>query len=163
MSTVYMPFAPPQPPSPSPPYIPPAVAPIPVQPPVQVDTLSTIMDGITEQIKRTVQDQLVSAATQTSAPRSSTCSFCGIAGHYMRECETVAAFIRAGKCKRSTEGKIVLLTGAMAPHGAPGTLLRDRIEDWHQRNPGQVQMFYGIAGAPPGSPSRQRRPNSAER
>ena len=81
----------------------------------------------------------------------------------MRECKTVAAFIHAGKCKRSAEGKIVLPTGAMAPRGAPGTLLRDRIEDWHQRNPGQVQMFYGIAGTPPGSTTRQRHPNSAER
>ena len=160
MSTAYMPFAPPQPPLPQ---ILPIVAPAPIQTPVQVNALTAVMDDIAEQIKWTVQDQLASAATQTSAPGSSTCSFCGVAGHYMRECETVATFIRAGKCKRSAEGKIVLPTGAMAPRGAPGTLLRDRIEDWHQRNPSQAQMFYGIAGAPPGSPSRQRRPNSAER
>ena len=162
MSTVYMPFAPPQPPSPSPPYIPPIVAPAPIQTSVQVNALSVVMDEIVEQIKQTVQDHIAAAAMQTSAPGSSTCSFCGAAGHYMRECETVATFIRAGKCKRSAEGKIVLPTGAMAPRGAPGTLLRDRIEDWHQRNPGQAQMFYGIAGAPPGSPSRQRRPNFTE-
>ena len=166
MSTVYMPFAPPQPPqppTPPPPQILPIVAPAPIQTSVQVNALSAVMDEIAEQIKQTVQDQLASAATQTSAPGSSTCSFCGATGHYMHKCETIAAFIRAGKCKWSAEGKIVLPTGAMAPRGAPGTLLHDRIEDWHQRNPGQVQMFYGIAGAPPGSPSRQRRPNSAER
>ena len=120
------------------------------------------MDGIVEQIKQTVQDQLASAATQTSMPRSSTCSFCGIAGHYMCECETIATFIYAEKCKQSTEGKIVLPTGAMALCDAPGTLLRDHIKDWHQRNPGQAQMFYGIAGAFPGSSSRQCRPNSTE-
>ena len=120
------------------------------------------MDGIVEQIKQTVQDQLASAATQTSMPRSSTCSFCGIAGHYMCECETIATFIYAGKCKQSTEGKVVLPTGAMAPCDAPGTLLRDHIKDWHQWNPGQAQMFYGIAGAFPGSSSRQCRPNSTE-
>ena len=166
MSTVYMPFAPPQPPqppTPPPPQILPPVALAPISAPVQVNALSAIMDEIAEQIKQTVQDQLASAATQTSVSGSSTCSFCGAAGHYMRECETVATFIRAGKCKRSTEGKIVLPTGAMALRGAPGTLLHDRIEDWHQRNPGQAQMFYGIAGAPPGSPSRQHHPNSAER
>ena len=77
------------------------------------------MDEIAEQIKQTVQDQLASAATQMSAPGSSTCSFCGAAGHYMRECEAVATFIHAGKCKQSAEGKIVLPTGAMAPRGTP--------------------------------------------
>jgi hypothetical protein len=162
ISTAYMPFVPPQPPTPPPPQILPPVALAPISAPVQVNTLSAVMDEIAEQIKQTVQDQLASAAMQTSAPGSSTCSFCGATGHYMRECKTVAAFIRAGKCKRSAEGKIVLPTGAMAPRGAPGTLLHDRIENWHQRNPGQAQMFYGIAGMSPGSSSRQRRPNSAE-
>ena len=86
-----------------------------------------------------------------------------VTGHHMRKCETVAAFIHTGKCKRSAEGKIVLPTAAMAPCGTPGTLLHDRIKDWHQWNPGQVQMFYGIAGASPGSSSRQCHPNSMER
>ena len=158
-----MPFTPPQPPPSPPPQILPSVDPAPIQTSVQVNVLSVVIDEIAEQIKQTVQDQLASAAMQMSAPGSSICSFCGVAGHYMRECETVATFIHAGKCKRSAEGKIVLLTGAMAPRGTPGTLLRDRIEDWHQRNPGQAQMFYGIAGTPPGSTTRQRRPNSAER
>ena len=163
MSTAYMPFAPPQPP-PSPPLqILPSVDPAPIQTSVQVNALSVVMDKITEQIKQTVQNQLASTATQTSAPGSSICSFCGVAGHYIRECKTVATFIRAGKCKRSAEGKIVLPTRVMAPCGTPGTLLCDRIEDWHQQNPGQAQMFYGIAGMPPGSTTRQRRPNSAER
>ena len=40
--------------------------------------------------------------------------------------------------------------------------MRDRIEDWHQQNPGQAQMFYGIAGASPDCTTRQRRPNPAE-
>ena len=166
MSTTYMPFAPPQlpqPPTPPLPQILPIVAPAPIQTSVQVNALTAIMDDIAEQIKQTVQDQLTSAAMQTSVPGSSTCSFCGTAGHYMHECETVAAFIHAGKCKQSAEGKIVLPTGAMAPRGAPGTLLHDCIKDWHQWNPGQVQMFYGIAGASPGSTTRQCCPNSAER
>ena len=115
MSTAYMPFAPPQPPTPPPPQILPIVAPAPTQTSVQVNALSVVMDEIAEQIKQTVQDQLASAATQTSASGSSTCSFCSAAGHYMHECETVATFTRAGKCKRSAEGKIVLPTGAMAP------------------------------------------------
>ena len=41
----------------------------------------------------------------------------------------------------------------MAPHGAPDSLLCDRIEEWHQRNPGntEVQLFYGIVAKSPGS------------
>ena len=114
-----MPFMSPQPPLPSLPQIPPPVTLAPISASVQVNALSIILDKIAEQIKQTVQDQLTSTATQTSAPRSSTCSFCGIAGHYMHECETVAAFICAGKCKWSAEGKVVLPTGAMVPCSAP--------------------------------------------
>jgi hypothetical protein len=41
----------------------------------------------------------------------------------------------------------------MAPHGAPDSLLCDRIEEWHQRNPGntEAQLFYGIVAKSPGS------------
>ena len=36
---------------------------------------------------------------------------------------------------------------------APASLLCDRIEDWHQQNPGNTtaQLFYGIAAKSPGS------------
>jgi hypothetical protein len=77
------------------------------------------------------------ASSSDSAPRSTTCNFCG-GPHFMRECDKVDELIRAGKCKRNTEGKIVLPSGAYVPRDIPGTLLSERIEEWHRRNPNQL-------------------------
>ena len=72
-----------------------------------------------------------------SNPRSTTCNFCG-GPHYIRECLKVEELIREGKCKRNTEGKVVLPSGAYVPRDVPGNLLSERIEEWHRRNPNQL-------------------------
>jgi hypothetical protein len=55
------------------------------------------------------------------------CLFCG-GPHPVRNCTCVDEHIKAGKCKRNVEGKIVLPTGAFVPRDIPGTHLRDRID-----------------------------------
>ena len=76
-------------------------------------------------------------ASSDSNPRSTTCNFCG-GPHYIRECLKVEELIREGKCKRNTEGKVVLPSGAYVPRDVPGNLLSERIEEWHRRNPNQL-------------------------
>jgi len=79
---------------------------------------------------------------------TSKCNFCSIPGHFMRECEIVAEYIRMGKCKRSPKGKIVLPSGAVVPHHITGAWLRDRIDEYHRQNPGQMgaaQMLYEMS------------------
>src|SRR6266849_2676915 len=82
-----------------------------------------------------------------SIPGTSACNFCGLPGHYIRECEVVTEFTRLGKCKRSLDGKVVLPSGAMVPRSIVGTWLRDRVEEYHRQNPGQmaVAMLFEIA------------------
>jgi hypothetical protein len=85
-----------------------------------------------------------------SAPNNSACNFCGVPGHFIRECEIVAEYTRFGKCKRSHDGKVVLPSGAMVPKSIKGTWLRERIDEYHRQNPGQTaaQMLFEVATAP---------------
>ena len=87
----------------------------------------------------------------SSAPSSYVCSFCSESGHFTRECEAVTAYAKVGKCKRNAEGKIVLPSGAMVPRWITGACLRDRMEEWHRRNPGQeaaTSLFLSLAPGP---------------
>ncbi|KAF8151279.1 hypothetical protein BJ912DRAFT_894393 [Pholiota molesta] len=73
--------------------------------------------------------------TQNSSDQD--CNFCG-GPHFIRDCPIVDDYTRAGKCKRNAENKVVLPSGGFVPRTIPGTLLRDRIEEWHRRNPNQL-------------------------
>jgi hypothetical protein len=85
---------------------------------------------------------------------ASVCNFCGLPGHFIRECKAVVEYTRAGKCKRNPEGRVVLPAGSMVPRSIIGTWLRNRVDEYHQQNPGQmaVQMLFKVAAyttAPP--------------
>ena len=71
------------------------------------------------------------------AQHSTNCNFCA-GPHFIRDCDKVEEYIRAGKCKRNNEGKVVLPSGAYVPRDIPGTLLSDRINEWHRLNPNQL-------------------------
>ncbi|THH15801.1 hypothetical protein EW146_g4736 [Bondarzewia mesenterica] len=65
-------------------------------------------------------------------------TFCGNARHYMRECPEVEDYIHQGKCRCNPEGKVILSSGAFVPRSIPGLWLKERIDEWHHRNPGQI-------------------------
>jgi len=59
----------------------------------------------------------------------------------------VFEYIKDGKCKRNTEGKVILPSGAYVLCNISGQWLRDRIDEWHRRNPNQLaaaQMMYRV-------------------
>lgn len=77
--------------------------------------------------------------------------FCGSPEHFMRACPEVTEYIRIGKCKRNIEGKVVLSSGAFVPREITGSNLKDRVDEWHRRNPGQLatgQMMFTVNAAP---------------
>ena len=78
------------------------------------------------------------AAAGTGGPSNSICNFCGILGHFIRECKIVEEFIWFRKCKRSPDSKVVLSSGAMVPRGIPGVLMHACVEEWHWLNLGQL-------------------------
>jgi hypothetical protein len=112
------------------------------EPPIKQEDLGTLFTEFTKTIVEAInQNNRVrpnpSASSSTSAPRSTSCNFCGGA-HFIRECDKVEELIREGKCKRNIEGKVVLPSGAYVPRDIPPGLLSERIEEWHRRNPNQL-------------------------
>jgi hypothetical protein len=73
-----------------------------------------------------------------SAPlRNTKCMF-DRCDRFIRDCEGVEEYIRQGKCQRNFEGRVVLSSGAYVPRDIQGKYLRDRIDEWHRRNPNQL-------------------------
>jgi hypothetical protein len=63
------------------------------------------------------------------------CAFCGQSGHFIAQCLVCADYITNEKCKRNPEGKIVLPNRQFTPRSIPGRFIKDRIDEWHKRNP----------------------------
>ena len=72
-----------------------------------------------------------------AAPRNTKCLFDGC-DRFIRDCAAVEEYIKQGKCRRNFDGKIILSTGSFVPRDIPGEHLRDRIDEWHRRNPNQL-------------------------
>ncbi|KAJ7441711.1 hypothetical protein FB451DRAFT_1058078 [Mycena latifolia] len=56
------------------------------------------------------------------------CMFCSATGHFLRECPLAAEYMRAGKCFRNNDGKLVLPNGRFVPRGIVGQNLAERID-----------------------------------
>ena len=120
---------------------------------VKTKELATILERITESFVKAL-DAATSARSsdkapraQQSGPRSGNCHFCGESGHFIPDCKTAFDYIEKGKCKRNVEGRITLPSGAFVPRDIPGKDFRDRIDEWHRRNPGQVaagHLMYNV-------------------
>jgi hypothetical protein len=128
----------------NPPFVPDGVVSIAKrEPSVKQEDLSSLFTEFTKTIVEAINQSGTrgrynpNSSSSDSTPRSTTCNFCGGA-HYIRECLKVEELIREGKCKRNVEGKVVLPSGSYVPRDIPGTLLSERIEEWHRRNPNQL-------------------------
>ncbi|KAJ7049328.1 hypothetical protein C8F01DRAFT_1002508 [Mycena amicta] len=117
--------------------------------------VSAILESINGLIKvLTAQQQL---AASPSAPRQNqhhthppgaNCNMCGDDKHFIRDCAVVDDYTKLGKCKRDVNGRVTLPSGAFVPLRTPGTWLRDRIDEWHRQNPGQMaaaQLILDLA------------------
>lgn len=76
---------------------------------------------------------------KNAASRQTDCNFCG-GGHYIRECHVVDEYIKAGKCRCNQEGKVVLPSGIYMSQEIPGTLLAERVDEWHKQFPNQLAV-----------------------
>ncbi|CAK5282582.1 unnamed protein product [Mycena citricolor] len=76
------------------------------------------------------------------------CSYCSDLEHFISQCPHVSTDIRDGKCRRNVDGKVVLPSGAYVPNIVQGKDLRERIQKWHEANPGQAaapQMILEVS------------------
>ena len=91
-----------------------------------------------------VPPALVLAAAAAAVPanpirpvNNNKCNFCGEASHFIYKCPVIDVYIQQGLASRNAEGKVVLPTGIFMPGRIKGNWLKDRIDLWHQENPGQ--------------------------
>ena len=105
-------------------------------PAIKMENFGAIISELTKSISELV-NQSRNRNTYGSSSRNVACNMCG-GEHYIRDCNVVDEYIAAGKCRRNIDGKVVLSTGAFVPREIPGTLLAERIDEWHRRFPGQL-------------------------
>ncbi|KAG6863215.1 hypothetical protein C0993_012442, partial [Termitomyces sp. T159_Od127] len=126
---------------------------VPTQPQVANNTVLTDSYIKKEDMEAAISAAVASAMTQIetmintqfSTPRTpnatnSLCHFCGELGHTMSRgrCNTLEQYIRLGRVRRGTDGKVVLSTGANIPNYPELKSYQERVNEWHRRNPGNI-------------------------
>ncbi|EED82015.1 predicted protein [Postia placenta Mad-698-R] len=115
---------------------------------IKTEDISVIIESLSRTIATLIQPTTHATHNHAPAPRQQaavhvhensgaeqTCHYCGNRGCRVGTCEFAEIDIRDGKCKRNTDGKIVLPNGSFCPRTIPGLTIRDRIDEWHRRNP----------------------------
>lgn len=111
---------------------------------------------------RSQWDQRPQGAPRATGFPAGECGFCSATGHFLRECPVAGDFIRAGKCFRNQDNKLVLPNGQFVPRIIPGRNLAERIDRWlaengqnnqqpqqQQQQPAQVQTQTFERDRPP--------------
>ncbi|KZT19887.1 hypothetical protein NEOLEDRAFT_1076942 [Neolentinus lepideus HHB14362 ss-1] len=126
---------------------------------VKVEEYTLLVDIITKAVSQSLAPTLAAIVQGSTMGANSTparamptapyqCHYCSANDHSIRRCPKVDEDQRAGRVMRNIEGKVVLLLGIMVPQNLPGANMRERIMEWHRRNPSQVaaniieQMIY---------------------
>jgi hypothetical protein len=102
---------------------------------VKTETLASMMAEFTKTMNEALSLSRSNARPFTRNQQDSNeCNYCG-GMHYIRDCDKVEEDIKAGRCKKNQEGKVVLPNGFYVSRAVPGNFMRDRILEWHRRNP----------------------------
>ena len=107
---------------------------------IKTEQLGSILNEFTKSIVEAIRGSKSAPKADfpgTQSNRGTKCIFDGC-DKFIRDCELVEEYIRAGKCRRNHEGKLILPGGGFVPRDIPGQYLRDRIDEYHKRNPGQL-------------------------
>ena len=108
------------------------------EPAVKVESIATLFSELTKTLIDVINSKnAYQRPPRDASTRQTNCNFCD-GQHYIRECQIVEEYIRQGKCRRNQDGKVVLPSGIFVPREIPGTLLAERIDEWHKRFPNQL-------------------------
>ena len=82
----------------------------------------------------TAQPMPPSATTQSPTSSIGFCLFCGgsASEHFMRNCPIAEQYIRDGRCKRNSDGRITLPNGNDIPRGLRGRWLQERLDSYFE-------------------------------
>ncbi|KAF9033596.1 hypothetical protein BJ165DRAFT_1377558, partial [Panaeolus papilionaceus] len=111
------------------------ISPAPIAMPFETEDFTQLIAQITKNIVESLQFTNQHEDQKRSKPIN--CHFCG-KGHFIRDCPLVSEYIEMGKCQRNEEGKIILPSGAEIPRGIAGTLIKDRLDEYHRQHPDQL-------------------------
>jgi hypothetical protein len=120
----------------------------------KIDKLTTMMETLAETFVKIMSSQAeANQRTNRGQPRpfgaNQTCNMCGSADHFLRNCDVAQEYIRKGLCKRDSEGKVVLPSGAWIPREPEGKNMKERIDEYHRRQTNangttSSQMLLGV-------------------
>jgi len=97
----------------------------------EADSLASTLLLIQTQIAQLSLAVQARTASQTSNPvRNRLCVFCSSPGHLIHGCDTLEEYIRAGKCIRDANRKVVLPDGQFLPQTIAGNNLKIRFDTW---------------------------------
>ncbi|KAG6882629.1 hypothetical protein C0995_014240 [Termitomyces sp. Mi166 len=120
-----------------------------------------------EELSQIISNSLVQAIERLTKPSSTNtgqpllpkdlCHFCGQIGHTMVKgrCLELENYIRAGKCRKNRDNKVVLLSGGYIPQYPKKLYYKDRLEEWHCLNPGNLATGNLSANAAPDAQQQQ--------
>ncbi|OSX58070.1 hypothetical protein POSPLADRAFT_1061168 [Postia placenta MAD-698-R-SB12] len=105
---------------------------------IKTEDISMIIESLLRTIATLIQPTTHAMHNHAPAPRQQaavhihensgveqTCHYCGNRGCRVGTCEFAEIDIQDGKCKRNTDGKIVLPNGSFCPRTIPGLTIRD--------------------------------------
>ncbi|KAG6883682.1 hypothetical protein C0992_008136 [Termitomyces sp. T32_za158] len=84
-------------------------------------------------------------------PGRNLCHFCGKVGHTMTRgyCATLKNYICQGHIRRAADGKVVLSSGTLIPNHPELKSYQERVDEWHQHNPGNLVVATLMGNANP--------------
>ncbi|KAJ6524684.1 hypothetical protein DFH09DRAFT_1418312 [Mycena vulgaris] len=118
--------------------------PPPVPAPVEIKAdpgIAALVGSVTELIKVLATRSAplsTDAGTSFKKNRPDGCGYCSDLDHFINQCQRVLEDTKAGICKRNSDGRVVLPSGAFIPRSILGRDLRARFQEWHKQNPGQL-------------------------
>lgn len=127
----------------------PQISPLAPEPTIKTEAFTALFTEFTKTIMEAIQKGGAPGASQNSHTHTKNCFFCN-GQHSTKDCDLANEYCRTGKCQRSAENRIVLPGGAPIPREIPGRFIKDRIDEWHRRNPSQMvsptaNMLHTIA------------------
>ncbi|KAG6895128.1 hypothetical protein C0995_013203, partial [Termitomyces sp. Mi166 len=120
-----------------------------------------------EELSQIISDSLAQAIERLSKPSGANtgrpllpkdlCHFCGQIGHTMVKgrCLELENYIHAGKCRKNRDNKVVLPSGGYIPQYPKKLYYKDRLEEWHCLNPGNLATGNLSANTAPDAQQQQ--------